>query len=545
MGLLATTRLAFKEVGLIENTIRRAFAMLAPDVYEANWKNEQFWSLSVKTTPDQLFSDPSPTAANVPVEFGESQRPSDLIWQWNNSVLEVRTNRWAFTPIYYTSSSSGLFLSTSLEEVAAEADALTLDYAALAVRLRLGLFISEDTPFQEVRVLPPNGRLEWHGGRLNIESEYWVPVETSMSRMAAIDSYIELFRQAVQRRINNGESFVLPLSGGRDSRHILFELFRAGHLPEHCLTTYDYPPHSTLEDVRIAKLLSSRLKLRHEVVAQPRRVLPLEILKNSLTDLGSSEHVWAVLLAKRMAGYASTVWDGIGGDFLSGGAQMNAEDLRLFDAGQYKAIAARMLSRWDNYRGFDEAIERIIQPEIKGKMSLEIALGKLGAALEELSGAPNPLAAFYFWHRARRGISLIPFRLYPQCGIQAVCPYLDEDLYGLLGSLPSSFTLDKQFHTEAIARAFPEFNDIPYEDKEVQYQKWPGYVQRTLADLAFYLGANSTGRILRTNFIAPRMLQNAFSHSASLSNWLAPAAALMLCQIEELVQKADQNRRWG
>ena len=146
-----------------------------------------------------------------------------------------------------------------------------------------------------------------------------MPAATPMKRAAAIDAYIDLFRCAVQSSASNGETFVLPLSGGRDSRHILFELHRAGHLPACCLTTYEFPPYSTLEDVRIAKLLSSRLGLRHEIVAQPRRSLPMEILKNRLTDLGSSEHAWSVALAMRMAEHATTVWDGIGGDVLSGG----------------------------------------------------------------------------------------------------------------------------------------------------------------------------------------------------------------------------------
>lgn len=517
--------------------------MFAPDGSECEGRDGSFWSLSVESTPHQSPDQRNSAAAYAPLEVNEFQRPTDLTWHWNGSGLEVLTNRWAFTPIYYTASKSSVFLSTSLEEVATRADTLSLDHAALAVRLRLGLFIREDTPFREIHVLPPSGRLEWFQDRLHVEGQYWMPAATSMKRPAAIDAYIELFRCAVQKRIHTGEPFVLPLSGGRDSRHILFELHRAGHLPHRCLTTYEFPPYSTLEDVRIARLLSSRLQLRHEVVDQPRRGLPVEILKNRLTDLGTTEHAWCVALAQHITEYAPTVWDGIGGDFLSGGAQMKAEDLRLLDAGEYKVVAEQILERWESYPGFDEAIERITGAELAGKMSREIASDRVGTALGELSSAPNPLAAFYFWHRARRGISLLPFCLYPQFGIHAVCPYLDEDIYGLLGSLPASFTLDKQFHTDTIVRAFPEFSDIPYEDKSVRPQKWPGYVRRSLADLAFYIGANSTAWILRRDFIVPRMLQAALSRRVSLHNWLAPNPALLFCQIEELVQRAIQPRR--
>ncbi len=53
---------------------------------------------------------------------------------------------------------------------------------------------------------------------------------------------------------------------------------------------------------------------------------------------------------------------------------------------------------------------------------------------------------------------------FPMCADHAriVVPYLDEALYALMASLPLSLALGEDFHTEAIARAFPKFAALPY-----------------------------------------------------------------------------------
>ena len=54
---------------------------------------------------------------------------------------------------------------------------------------------------------------------------------------------------------------------------------------------------------------------------------------------------------------------------------MDAEDLRLIDAGQHEVAASRILGRWGiNYAGSDEAIERITDPALAGKLSREVCL---------------------------------------------------------------------------------------------------------------------------------------------------------------------------
>ena len=84
-----------------------------------------------------------------------------------------------------------------------------------------------------------------------------------LSRPAAIRGYIDLVRQAIRRRLPTAP-FVLPLSGGRDSRHLLYELIDAGCPPARCVTVRHFPPRGN-EDEEIARLLCERVR------APPRR----------------------------------------------------------------------------------------------------------------------------------------------------------------------------------------------------------------------------------------------------------------------------------
>jgi asparagine synthetase B (glutamine-hydrolysing) len=110
------------------------------------------------------------------------------------------------------------------------------DEAALAVFLRLGFFLGDDTPFQSIRTLPPDGTLTWEAGTVTISGGYRFVRPQRLSRDAAIDGFIDLFRQAMSRRPPAGQDVVVPLSGGRDSRHILLELCESGHRPSYTVT---------------------------------------------------------------------------------------------------------------------------------------------------------------------------------------------------------------------------------------------------------------------------------------------------------------------
>lgn len=464
--------------------------------------------------------------------------PGDVhaAWRWDGRTVSLRTCRYGFFPLYYFASEERFAVAPSLSALLAQGVPAEPDDAAVAVFLRLGFLLGEDTVFKHIRVAPPNARITWSAGRLDIEAQPYRVQPLRMSREEAIDGYIRLFRQAIRRRLPTEGEFALPLSGGRDSRHLLLELLESGRPPKFCVTTHEFPPYSE-EDIRVAGLLAARAGIPHRVLRQPGSRIRAEVRKNRMTDYGAMEHAWSLVLADYLAGTANWVYDGIAGDFLSGGAQLIPEQLALYERGRFEELARRLLSGWVSYGGYEDVLARILRPEFRRRFSLEAAVGRLSAALARHAEAPNPLGSFHVWERARRGIGLYTFGTLARRGITAVTPYLDSELFDFLSSLPATMFLDKSFHTETIRRAFPRYADIPFENPEAPLKRGNGHFRRLVLEAAAYISARGTGKYLDRKYLLPRLLELALKPGIDVERklaYLAPATAVYLAQLEAL-----------
>src|SRR5262249_19524175 len=93
----------------------------------------------------------------------------------------------------------------------------------------------------------------------------------------------------------------------------------------------------------------------------------------------------------------------------------------------------------------------------------EVAIARIAAALEPHADAPNPVGSFFFWNRTRREVALSPFSVFR--GFRVHVPFLDDELFDYLTSLPAEHFLDHTFHYQAIALAYPQWSHIPYATK--------------------------------------------------------------------------------
>jgi asparagine synthase (glutamine-hydrolysing) len=461
-------------------------------------------------------------------------------WRWDGQTVTVRTCRYGFFPLYYCADGESFLVSPSLYALLAAGVPRDLDDDAVAVFLRLGFMVGEDTPFKSIRVVPPNAVMSWTRSRLEISARPCRAELNTLSRDSAIDGYIQLFRQSMQRRLPVDGDYAVPLSGGRDSRHILLELLRAGYKPGFCITTHEFPPYSE-EDIRVAGLLAERAGVPHIILPQTGSRILTEVRKNRVTGLGAMEHAWSLVLAGYLGLRTSWVYDGLAGDFLSGGAQLIPEQVALYEQGKFEELALRLLSNWLSYSGYEEVLGRLLKPESRRRFSLDAAVQRLAAVLAGHADAPNPLGSFHVWQRARRGISLYTFGVLADRGIAAVTPYLDADLFDFLSSLPTSLFIDKSFHTETLRRAFPDYADIPFEDETAPQIKSNGHFRRILMESAAYIATRGTGKHLDKHYLVPRLLDLVLRPKADLHKkmaYLAPLTAVYLAQLEAAEQKA-------
>lgn len=381
-------------------------------------------------------------------------------WCWDGRGLVIRNDRLGFFPIYVYRKGNAIGVSPSISKLIALGADSALDYPAIAVALRLGQFIGDDSPFHYIRALPPGATLVWSGGDTSLEvGDRICSSAKAIARADAVERYIQLFRAAICRRTPPDEDFAIPLSGGRDSRHILFELIRTGIRPTYCLTYKTSP-----EDVKVAVEICSRLQLAHVVVEPTKEPYEYEIKKNWLTNFGVDEGSYPLTIYDTLASRGTTtIFDGIGGDVLSAGLFLDLERLRLFQRGNSTAVAETLLPA-----GEEGALAKILSPDFISACSRPVAVQRLSREIELHSDAHNPVTSFYFWNRTRRKIALTPYAML--AGISNIfAPYLDHELFDFLSALPAELIIDHAFHTDTISQAYPRLSDIPYESKSASH----------------------------------------------------------------------------
>lgn len=421
-------------------------------------------------------------------------------WYWDGTRLVVDNDRYGIYPLFwFRRSDNGVCVSTSLPKLIELGAPTNLDVEALAVFFRLGSFVGNDTPFTAIRTLPPNAVFEWANGHLTCQGRYpEVPKPSDISRDEAIDRYIDLFAKAMAKRRPASNKFAVPITGGRDSRHILLELHRTGIEPTVCVSALDNPPDPN-QDPEIGRLLCHELGFKHVIVDQTLSLMSAETRKNRETHFCAPAHGWYLALADSLNGQFDYIYDGLGGDVLSQSAFLSHGLDSTFRSNDANAIARELL--------FGAARERpvlkgILNGNLQKSMAPEVAIERLAQEVETHLDMPNPIASFFFWNRTRRMTALAPYALLAD-QTRAYAPFLDSDLFGFMNSLPSRMLLDRTFHDDAIARAYPDFAHVPYANSKTAPRASDRCVRATFLNEAARKFLIQKPRSLMKN-IAPR-----------------------------------------
>lgn len=400
-------------------------------------------------------------------------------WRWDGGRLTVANDRYGFQPLFYFTRPGEIALAPAVQTLLDQGAPRDLDWDALAVFLRLGFFLGEDTPLRAIRAVPPGAVFHWSPAGLVVRGRPpgW-PETRHLDRAVALRTYQDLFAEAVRRRRPEGP-FALPLSGGRDSRHILLELCRQGFKPD--LTATVDLPQST--DGHVAAAVAAELGLRHLRVAAPRPSPALERRKNVETHFCADEHAWILPLRDTLQGRCDTLYDGIGGDVLSAGLFLDPDALALFRRCSPHAPRGAPHAECEGYTPppgttalADLArtlfarehpvpvVPRLLNAEAARKLGEDRAVERLTAELRRHVDAPNPCGSFFFWNRTRREIALSPFSIFSR--FRVFVPFLDHDVVDFLTGLPAEMFLDHTFHDQAIAQAYPQWAHLPYAVKQ-------------------------------------------------------------------------------
>jgi asparagine synthase (glutamine-hydrolysing) len=389
-------------------------------------------------------------------------------WSFDGQTLRVENDRYGIRPLFYCYHNNTLMLSPSVIQLLALGAPSEHNDAAMAVFARLGFFVGDDTAFQSIRAVPPDARFEFADGKLTVEGGPTIIARKDISHSEAVDGYNEYFRQSIKRRPPTSDRYAVPLSGGRDSRHILLKLHEQGHTPKEALTIRRYRPVPG-DDFSFAQAIAQAVGVPHVPIIPKRSFTQYESEKNVLTHMCTDEMWWVIPIAEYANGRFDTLWDGLGGDVLSSSgsgasASLTNERNRMYEQGRLEELAEEVFGRW----GVGEAAINAILPEqFRKRWTRDAALHRVVEDLRRYEGSSSPVTAFFFWNRARREIALSPTSMYR--GVDTVyLPYLDHDLFDFLGSIPPEILSCHTIHNEAILKAHPRFEHIPFENRALQ-----------------------------------------------------------------------------
>jgi hypothetical protein len=242
------------------------------------------------------------------------------------------------------------------------------------------------------------------------------------------------------------------------------------------------------------------------------------------------------IAAYRAAGRDVVIYDGIGGDTLSQAKYLTEHRLELF--------RTRQLARYAEEDLLPEAyLPLLLQKDAYRRFARGLAVERLTRELGTHVDAPNPVGSYRFWNRTRRAVAAAPFGLLaPVATVRA--PFLDDDLYDFLASLPVELALGRTLHTETIARSYPQFASIPYEREGAPLRPAAAHARRLgLAALGVELrhraGAARGGpSLLRHGAYAARLAALLLTPGKAINaGWLADMG-IYLSQVERVASRS-------
>jgi hypothetical protein len=440
-------------------------------------------------------------------------------WQATPGTVEINQDRLGMIPVFWWSGDDRFVASTSVLRVASRTGARQLDWDAISSLFSVGNFFNERTAFAGISTIPPGAKLKWTsaGGIEITRSDLRPPKTFDGTKAQAKTIFADLFRQAVARRLPNDTTrAVIPLSGGRDSRHIALEVAGQRRGPLNLITIRcEFSAND--EDVRVAGLVAQRLKSPHAVIdIDWRNFVEFIRLKNFHTHFQVHvDHHSLFELAMSGALKDAVVFFGTGGDVLIGDTEFDPKLEALLQSGHLTEAATH-----PSIMG-DCKMPIWFKPRGARTLSCERSENEILRFLGDLAPSCNLFRDYVLFGRQSRNTALVPYDLILRQS-RVATPFLDTDLLAFQRSLPSDPFGPFGIHDEIIADCYPDFADIEYERKGLDETPLPERRRLGVRSVwrNFEIFDPSFRRHVSQSFFWPRLLSASFGSGINEMWWL-------------------------
>jgi hypothetical protein len=289
-----------------------------------------------------------------------------------------------------------------------------VDALGLATVLLLGFPLGRKTVLRDVVATAPDapaGSVDAYGLQPRADA-------------VAAEELRELFIEALRRELPVDPP-VLMLSGGRDSRLILFGLRALDRLPLEAISTGDHG------DRIVARRLADRFGIPFREVEPANFATAREFERHRRLSFASLEHQWMFSAAECARAGGCPVTDGIGAGVLPTGSFLKPEVMAMWDLRRLDEIASWAM---EHANGIGVPMFEALRETGLPIASIDEVRHEIVSVLRALDGLPNPLGSFSLLHWTGRGIASSAFGLIGG-GRRVVAPLFDRALCEALMSV--------------------------------------------------------------------------------------------------------------
>lgn len=383
--------------------------------------------------------------------------------------------------------------------------------------------LSDRTFFKKVKLLPPASVLKMTADGIEIKS-YWAPKYTNSKTGAdlaeCIDEGYELFMQSVHRCLGESRKILVPISGGLDSRLILFFASQSGVE----VTPVTFGARKCM-DYQYAKRVCSELGL-----PSPELVDVSERWCREFADdlIWLSEAHYGTLgmsiqhgLARQVRGPFDRSLNGLYGGHLSfGSPYYNNNDLHSRYTPQERT--ARLRKGFNGHRY--SLMENALSPDVRKAVS-DYADETMVEEWERSESVSDQYVFrqdyIFLYNRIRRGMNnLNQIRIF----YNDRQPFASYELFDFYLSLSPELALNHHLYKEIYKKKLPRLANIPWQQTGLNLYReptaWMNFRHWFMRNARWYLKKFSLGKIYLRD---PAQYSNqdlAYQKDLSLQQWL-------------------------
>jgi asparagine synthase (glutamine-hydrolysing) len=179
---------------------------------------------------------------------------------------------WGFSSMYYRQGRRIFAFSTNLNELIELEQTCARPDLRFVVRILRASSVpgAEESPYEEIRQLPPASMLHLKQGQLQIKEfwrPHWIPRQSTVNEAEALETFVDLYAKAVRNRLVTNGNTGATLSAGLDSGSICALAARELRETDKKLYAWTSVPQYPSEAYAMSHILSDESTLASRVSA--------------------------------------------------------------------------------------------------------------------------------------------------------------------------------------------------------------------------------------------------------------------------------------